>query len=920
MTLVAIFAIQIVGALAPVGGPADLLTTSSPTLRKTLDYPTSQPLNGSNLDCTNLTYRLAGDTAMQSGCFTATTHGLLQSGGPVILNGTDEALPLDGKGYTLMPTPNQSLILAVSGAQTFGANVSFYNYTDLKDEYLMAGTRLVHYLAPTSAPTVALNDSQNQPVVINTSAMAFSSNGDWMVAESPRHAFIRVNLATFQITAFAPPFNTQPWDYSLPLHPLAISDDGRYAVVQGGSPLALKVYDLASCSGSSSDNLSPLACSARDYWPQITQAIPSVYGPYGLVHLRFVNQNTLSFDVKYNDVAATNNSLEQWQSAAYTLSADANGAALGYLALGDSYTSGEGTFNYVTGTDTSVNMCHLSLHAYPFLIGQQVFNQGHSVACSGATIGDLDNLNSGYYGQVADHTARKNRTNVSSILADFNPGYLAQLEFVKTYQPNVVSVSVTGNDIGYSYVLQQCAEPHLSSNTCYPSYEDKAEVYAAIDRKYRDLSALYSRLKAAAPHSTIYAIGYPQVAATGGDCALNVRLNYDEITFTQSVVNYLNNMIKAAAMNQGVTYVDISQALAGHRLCETKSFNVAMNGLTSGTDTGVLGLKFLGKESFHPNSFGHQLIANAILAATHNFAQAPPLLPGHQPAPDSTTDASLNMWAKTGRAVNQLTWDESITSDVANKGERLALTIGSETAGLIPNTTYTISLDRGGTPLGQGTTDSSGNLSTSVPTPVTVIPGDHTIDVTGPGSTGEPIDVSGPVYVPGSSTDYDGDGVPNSSDSCLTVPNAGVDADQDGIDDACDPLISQLPPSGSNPPLNQDNQGGQTNDPNPTDLTSSSPQSSITSPLQANVIAILMPTTPIARPQSSLAVEGGKAPAAIQPEVSQATPTKLSSQPVAQALPYKPPLPKLGGSLLVIGLWVLLIGPVGYSVLKSRFR
>ncbi len=918
--LLATLVVQLVGAMAQVTTTPDLVTTTTPQLRKTLDYPANQPLNSSNTDCTNLTYRLAGDQTMQSGCFTMTTHGLLQNGGPVILNGTDEAVPLDGKGYTLVPTPNQSLILALSGADTFGANVRFYNYTDLQDEYLMAGTRLVHYLAPTAPPSATLLDSHNRPVVINASAMAFSTNGDWMVAESPRHALIRVNLATFQITAFAAPFNTQPWDYSLPLHPLAISDDGRYVAIQGGAPVGLKIYDLASCTGDNSDNLAPLACNAHDYWPLVSAAIPTIYGTYGLVHLRFVNDTTISFDVKVNDIAATSNTLEQWQSAAYTLSADTSGAAIDYLALGDSYTSGEGTFDYVTGTDTPVNMCHLSLHAYPFLIGQQVFSRGHSVACSGASIRDLDNLSDGYYGQAADHTPRRSRSNASTLLANFSPGYLAQLEFIKTYQPNVISVSVAGNDIGYSYVLQQCAEPHLFANTCYPSYEDKAEVYAAIDRKYRDMSALYSRLKAAAPHSTIYAIGYPQVAATGGDCALNVRLNYDEISFTQSVVNYLNKMIGTAAASQGVDYIDISQALAGHRLCETTSFNVAMNGLTSGTDSGVLGLKFLGKESFHPNAFGHELIANAIMTATHNFAQAPLLQPTNQVAPDSTRDASLNTSPKSGRPQNQLVWDGNLSPGITGAGQ-IEISLSAATDGLRPNTSYDITLDRSGSPLGHSTTDSVGDLTASLSTPVGTSPGNHTIEVVGVGASGEPIDVSGPIYLPATDDDYDGDGVANGSDSCPTVSDSGVDADLDGADDACDPLITQV--TTDQPPANP-NQGEQSNDTNQTDPASASPQSTDKVALQADLVAAVT-VAPFAAQRLDTGAPPNKVSVNTRPvqaklSLAQYQPPALASLKRSAAnWPPQAPLTTISGQMAVLCLCLMLLGPLCYTIIKNRF-
>jgi len=77
--------------------------------------------------------------------------------------------------------------------------------------------------------------------------------------------------------------------------------------------------------------------------------------------------------------------------------------------------------------------------------------------------------------------------------------------------------------------------------------------------------------------------------------------------------------------------------------------------------------------------------------------------------------------------------------------------------------------------------------------PAGTSPGFHTVDVTGKNSAGETIDVSTIVYVADSGTDYDGDGIPNSSDQCLITPLSGHDIDQDGIDDACDPFIGNPP-------------------------------------------------------------------------------------------------------------------------------
>jgi hypothetical protein len=914
------FAMGIAGQLVRAAEPVSLVNPEAPQIRKVLDYPSNHLMYAKNTDCVDLTYRYEGDNTMQSGCFVGTTDGYMQAGGPVLFNGTDEALPIDGKGYTIVPVPNQPTLMALSGVPVLGVNLLFYSYNDMQDEYAWTGFRQVHYKTPSAPPRVTLEDSQHQPVAVNGDTTAFSANGNWLVTESPRHALIRVNTATLQITAFAAPFNNQPWDYSLPMHPMAISDDGRYVAVQGDTSTGFRVYDMTTCTGGTNNDLVPRQCASHDYWPLVTQTVPSVYGQYGLGYVRFVNDYSLSFDLRYGEVPASGTTAEQWQSARYTLSINGGTAGIDYLALGDSYTSGEGTFNYVTGTDTKANSCHLSLHAYPFLVGQPIFNQTHSVACSGATTSDVGNLSPSYFGQVADHTARKNRANISSLLASYNPGYLAQVEFAQTYQPNVITVSVLGNDIGYADILQQCVEPHLINNSCYASYEDKAEVYAAIDRKYRDLTSLYARLKATAPHSTIYAIGYPQAALAGGNCALNVHLDYSELVFTTSLVKHLNDLIKTAASNSGLIYIDISQALTGHRLCETTSFNVAMNGLTSGTDAGIFGLNFVGKESFHPNAFGHILIANAILVKTHGFAAAISPTPTKLSPPNGLDSPDLSTAPKTGRTINQLVWDANIASGAAQPNRTIALTINGGTDGLQPNNDYRISLDRGDTDVGHAVSDSDGNIATTITIPAGVDPGTHTVDVTGSNPAGEPIDVSGPVYVPASPTDTDGDGIPNATDSCPTVTNSGVDADQDGIDDACDPLISQLPTdsgsSGTTQPINF-NSGDQPNDPTQANPTSSPLQPANSGATQATGISTTSNFVPV-----SLGVRrSGKSGKIDSAQVAfEQHPPALEESASRHGLPLLQwPLSNPPKRVIAtIGLWLLLLLPLVYAAAKTR--
>ena len=104
----------------------------------------------------------------------------------------------------------------------------------------------------------------------------------------------------------------------------------------------------------------------------------------------------------------------------------AHAAAPPYVALGDSYSSGTGTRSYISdGTS-----CQRSVYAYPSLIASA---RGYSLnfrACSGARVSDVTNTQ------------------------------LSALSTATRY----VSLSVGGNDIGFTSVLTECAKPSWMSD------------------------------------------------------------------------------------------------------------------------------------------------------------------------------------------------------------------------------------------------------------------------------------------------------------------------------------------------------------------------------------------------------------------------------------------------------------------------
>jgi lysophospholipase L1-like esterase len=201
-----------------------------------------------------------------------------------------------------------------------------------------------------------------------------------------------------------------------------------------------------------------------------------------------------------------------------------------YVAMGDSFSAGEGTGSYLPGTDdpASFNSCHRSNLAYgPRL--QQDANLGRMlfVACSGALTDDL-------FSQNHDNPTE--------------PPQLDRLEKVGA-TTKVVTLTIGGNDVGFARVLARCIEGLRPPNVDLPDWlpipswnfgfgcsKDKAFTDAIAKRtSYLDgakqpslqvgppvhsISKVLREIHERAPQAAIYIAGYPELF---GDKFVTIR-------------------------------------------------------------------------------------------------------------------------------------------------------------------------------------------------------------------------------------------------------------------------------------------------------------------------------------------------------------------------------------------------------------
>lgn len=129
-----------------------------------------------------------------------------------------------------------------------------------------------------------------------------------------------------------------------------------------------------------------------------------------------------------------------------------------YVALGDSYSSGEGNPPYEEGTDTESDRCHRSPYAYPELLAHSL-NLGPLTfkACSGAITNDFFDSSANYVSEPP------------------------QLDWLKP-STTTVTFTIGGNDAGFESVLRHCLSlpPLIFQGGCRKDKALRAETEARL--------------------------------------------------------------------------------------------------------------------------------------------------------------------------------------------------------------------------------------------------------------------------------------------------------------------------------------------------------------------------------------------------------------------------------------------------------
>lgn len=261
--------------------------------------------------------------------------------------------------------------------------------------------------------------------------------------------------------------------------------------------------------------------------------------------------------------------------------------ATGLVALGDSFSSGHGAAPYDPATVGLGNTCFRSPSAWPLLLARKLRVPAGSVACNGARAPEV------VTSDLRRAEVERRTSQIARIGGD----------------PELVTITIGGNDVGFSTVLRRCIAGDCEESYAKPDGGDVLDDRIAVLE--RELPSTYEAIKLAAPRAQVVVVGYPRLFPRAvprrvpGDCAAWDRFRPNEILYLNRLTRRLNAAIARAAAARLVTYVGVGDAFEGEELRCTGRSLVHRLRLTLGWPPYRL-------DSFHPNNAGHARLAEEI--------------------------------------------------------------------------------------------------------------------------------------------------------------------------------------------------------------------------------------------------------------------------------------------------------------------
>lgn len=251
--------------------------------------------------------------------------------------------------------------------------------------------------------------------------------------------------------------------------------------------------------------------------------------------------------------------------------APAQGSGPAYVALGDSFTAGDGIGKQQRGS----KHCLRSTSNYPSLVAGELGYALTDVSCSGATTRGV-----------------LNRTS-------YVPAQISAL----TDKTALVTVSIGGNDLGtYTSMILTClrkSRPNAEGAPCRTALD--ASVSAGRATITRHVGTVLDAVHDRAPKARVLVITYLGLMPHKGTCAATPFSKADVAWFA-NVEDGLSDAMAKAAEQRDIPVVDMHARGRDHHVCSGRGAWV--NGPRPKDHDGIL---------FHPDGAGERATAQAVI-------------------------------------------------------------------------------------------------------------------------------------------------------------------------------------------------------------------------------------------------------------------------------------------------------------------
>lgn len=258
--------------------------------------------------------------------------------------------------------------------------------------------------------------------------------------------------------------------------------------------------------------------------------------------------------------------------------AAAQARAANYVALGDSYAAGPLIPNQLPPygcLKSDQNYAHLAAPSFALTL--------RDPSCSGAKTNHM--------------------TEQQNVEPGPNPPQFNALDA----ETKVVSLTIGGNDIGFSEVAQSCITLNPFSTPCKDKYDAGGHDQLAerIAQTAPKVAAVLQGIHVRAPNARVFVVNYPAIFPESGyGCWPQEPIGFGDVPYLRSTEQSLNAMLATQAAANNATIVNWYQASIGHDSCKSSSVRwvepLVPNELAA---------------PIHPNKAGMQGAATALVAA-----------------------------------------------------------------------------------------------------------------------------------------------------------------------------------------------------------------------------------------------------------------------------------------------------------------